>query len=232
MFSHLQIFKSALFYAGQIALKIPARPSSILKFGEAAGVKIHSSSWGVAGNGYSFNERDLDDYLVENPDLLLILAAGNSGDKPNSVGSPATCKNGLTGTLEMHQINCCPSRIPTPHSFDAVQLALAITQKCLRRRVCLAQNILHGFQAVDQLMMVDLNRMSLPLGILYNQRNQGLRYEASVTRRIKTEMELMDACTAQEHQWLHPSLLEAPLLCDSILRRAGFPPEAASKEIR
>jgi hypothetical protein len=204
-----------------------------LKFGEAAGVKIHSSSWGVADNRYSFNERDLDDYLVENPDLLLILAAGNSGGKPNSVGSPATCKNGLTGTLEMHQIDRRPSLIPiSSHSFDTLQLALAITQNCLRRRVCLEQNILHGFQAVDQLMMEDLNRMSLPLGILYNLPNQGPRCKASATRRIKTEMELMDACTVQEHQWLHPSLPEAPLLCDSILKRAGFPPEAASKEIR
>lgn len=120
MYSHLRIFKSALLKTGQILLKIPARPSSLLKFGEAAGVKIHSSSWGVADNGYSFNERDLDDYLVENPDLLLILAAGNSGDKPNSVGSPATCKNGLTGTLEMHQIYRRPSRTPISHCFGTL----------------------------------------------------------------------------------------------------------------
>jgi len=35
--------------------------------------------------------------MVDNPDVLLVLAAGNSGDTTNAVGSPATCKNALAG---------------------------------------------------------------------------------------------------------------------------------------
>lgn len=33
--------------------------------------------------------------MFDNPDLLIVLASGNSGDRLNSVGSPATCKNAI-----------------------------------------------------------------------------------------------------------------------------------------
>lgn len=169
----LSSFKPALFYKGQITLRVPSRPSSLLKYGMEAGARIHSSSWGVEYNGYSFFERDLDNYLFENPDILLVLAAGNSGDRPNSVGSPATCKNGLTGKIDVvHRY--LPSQIPiSSHSFVTVKLVLAKMHYRIPGRACSGKNTLRGFQAVDLLMMDDLNRTSLPLVTIFNLPNQG-----------------------------------------------------------
>ena len=75
----------------------------------SAGSKIHSSSWGIGYNHYSFAERDLDTFMFDNPDLLIVLAAGNSGDTMNAVGSPATCKNAISGKPNTRSafVYCC-----------------------------------------------------------------------------------------------------------------------------
>jgi subtilisin family serine protease len=85
--------------SGQPTLDIPFPPSSIYQHGIEAGSKIHSSSWGIGYNNYRGGEYILDDFMFNNPDLLIVFAAGNSGDAANAVGSPATCKNGISGTL-------------------------------------------------------------------------------------------------------------------------------------
>jgi subtilisin family serine protease len=92
---------------GQDTLNIPFPPSSIYEHGLRAGSKIHSSSWGIGYNHYGAGERDLDTFMVDNPDVLIVLAAGNSGDTPNAVGSPATCKNALSGESLRSSIFCC-----------------------------------------------------------------------------------------------------------------------------
>jgi len=60
--------------------------------------KIHSCSWGADVNTYTVQARNFDQYMYDNDDFLLVIAAGNSGNKPskdsfNTVGSPATGKN-------------------------------------------------------------------------------------------------------------------------------------------
>lgn len=57
--------------------------------------KIHSASWGSELNLYTVQSRNFDQYMYENDDFLIIVAAGNSGrgNTPNTVGSPATAKN-------------------------------------------------------------------------------------------------------------------------------------------
>jgi serine protease AprX len=92
-------------------------PSDLDKlFGEAykKGVRIHNNSWGAfAFAQYSLTSRDVDSFVAANPDMLIVIAAGNDGiatprvkggtknadngyvDWP-SVAAPATAKNGLS----------------------------------------------------------------------------------------------------------------------------------------
>jgi hypothetical protein len=71
----------------------------------AQGVRIHSNSYGDNENAaapgqsnYSARSQDVDRFMWEHRDMLIIFAAGNSGsgNKDFSVGSPSTNKNGLS----------------------------------------------------------------------------------------------------------------------------------------
>jgi hypothetical protein len=75
-------------------------------FGQAwqQGVRIHNDSWGDNENAaapgqsnYSARARDVDSFVWSHPEMLIVFAAGNggSGSVDFSVGSPATCKNGI-----------------------------------------------------------------------------------------------------------------------------------------
>ena len=75
----------------------------VLQHAVDAGAKIVNLSWGVplpgAYEGYSMT---LDKFLRGHPDVLVVVAAGNSGKAPQgtltygTVGTPATAKNALT----------------------------------------------------------------------------------------------------------------------------------------
>jgi len=83
--------------SGSPSLSVPSNPSTVLDQGRIASAKIHSASWGTPFNTYGYSERVYDNYMVNYDDFLVIIAAGNSGDNGRgSVGSPATCKNGLS----------------------------------------------------------------------------------------------------------------------------------------
>jgi subtilisin family serine protease len=62
-----------------------------------AGARIHSNSWGT-GALYDAVSRDVDKYLYQNPDVLVVVAASNNGNFYNEpfVVSPASAKNALT----------------------------------------------------------------------------------------------------------------------------------------
>lgn len=74
-----------------------------------AGARIHNNSWGAAtSSAYTVNSIEVDDYVAKRRDMLVVIAAGNSGTAANplnstkgyvdwlSIGSPASCKNALT----------------------------------------------------------------------------------------------------------------------------------------
>ena len=82
-----------------------------LLFKEAydAGVRIHNNSWGSSTESeYRFNSLEVDEFVYNQKDMLLVISAGNEGTsfRPRnsnpgyvdwlSIGSPATAKNGLT----------------------------------------------------------------------------------------------------------------------------------------
>ena len=72
--------------------------------GDGNSVHIHSNSWGSSGSDgyYSGFSRDVDRYMWENRDLLILFSAGNSGRiidgsvAPTTVIAPGTAKNVLT----------------------------------------------------------------------------------------------------------------------------------------
>lgn len=73
------------------------------------GARIHNNSWGAnTPSSYTINSEEVDEFVRNNPDMLIVIAAGNAGSGANpkkaapgfvdwlSIGSPASCKNALT----------------------------------------------------------------------------------------------------------------------------------------
>lgn len=87
---------------------IPADLANLLKQAYDDGARIHSNSWGVAvddgGRVYDSLARQVDRFMWEHPDMLVVVAAGNDGRDGNrdgqtdlgSVTTPATAKNVLS----------------------------------------------------------------------------------------------------------------------------------------
>jgi hypothetical protein len=103
-------------------LGCPMRPlGPMLAQAWAQGARIHTNSWGDEENLTPFNrytERtaDLDRFVWEHPEMLVLVAAGNSGSAgPDTVGSPATGKN-LLGVGALGEADREP---PCPASFSS-----------------------------------------------------------------------------------------------------------------
>jgi serine protease AprX len=93
---------------------LPADLGKLFKEAYDKGARIHNNSWGAFNFArYSSSSLDVDRFVAANPDMLIVIAAGNDGisipraagaqmssdkgfvDWP-SVAAPATAKNGLT----------------------------------------------------------------------------------------------------------------------------------------
>ncbi|KAH9121731.1 hypothetical protein LEN26_002963 [Aphanomyces euteiches] len=90
-----------------VVLKTPSTVAEIFDNQTKAGAKIFSFSWGADSRGndlllnpqddYNPLARQIDEYLYDHPDVLLVAAAGNNGqDGPKSLLSPGGAKNVLT----------------------------------------------------------------------------------------------------------------------------------------
>ncbi len=86
-------------------LYLPENLSDIFQPAYDHGARIHTNSWGSSLNGkYTQESQQVDRFMWENPDMLILFSAGNSGVDSNgdgvidqgSIGSPATAKNCLT----------------------------------------------------------------------------------------------------------------------------------------
>jgi len=73
----------------------------------AAGVRVFSNSWGTTGNNYDSMAVQVDTFMWNHPDALVLFSAGNSGENglSNTVNSPSTNKNGVSvgATLNDHE---------------------------------------------------------------------------------------------------------------------------------
>jgi hypothetical protein len=83
------------------------------------GARFHSNSWGdrenfTPHNIYSAGSEDADEFMWNHRDFLLVFAAGNEGQVPDSVLSPSTAKNvvAVGSTLRGAQAE-------TPSSFSS-----------------------------------------------------------------------------------------------------------------
>ncbi len=85
------------------------------------GARIHSNSWGSNNNlgKYTAFSEDVDDFVFNHPDMLVVIAAGNSGSAGSTVSAPGTAKNCLTvGAAE--SVRPLPGSISiTPNLQDA-----------------------------------------------------------------------------------------------------------------
>jgi len=96
-------------------LMVPTKLSDMFADGFTAGARVHTNSWGSARSFGTYDgfARQVDEYSFNNPDMLVIFAAGNSGVDMNkdgridadSIGSPATAKNVLSvGASENYEL--------------------------------------------------------------------------------------------------------------------------------
>jgi serine protease AprX len=74
-----------------------------------AGARIHNASWGTAGASvYAINSEEVDEFVFNHPDMLVVIAAGNEGTAAApvksaagfvdwlSIANPASSKNAIT----------------------------------------------------------------------------------------------------------------------------------------
>lgn len=89
-------------------LTVPPKLVSLFQSAYDEGARIHTNSWGAAKadlfGSYEGMAQQVDQFMWDNPEMLVIFAAGNSGVDmnkdgridPTSVGPPGTAKNTLT----------------------------------------------------------------------------------------------------------------------------------------
>jgi subtilisin family serine protease len=87
-------------------LSVPSKLGDLFTKAYGDGARVHSNSWGGAQTFGTYDNyaQQVDEWMFNNPDMLILFAAGNSGadlDKdgridPNTMSSPGTAKNVLT----------------------------------------------------------------------------------------------------------------------------------------
>lgn len=87
-------------------LTVPSKIQDLFSKAYADGARIHTNSWGSPRNlgAYDAYSSSVDEFMFNNPDMLILFAAGNSGVDMNkdgridsgSISSPGTAKNALT----------------------------------------------------------------------------------------------------------------------------------------
>ncbi len=91
-------------------LGIPDPLNELFEFAYHNDARIHSNSWGNSGKEdlgkYNDQCYELDEFVWQHKDFLIVFAAGNSGNKHGTITSPGTAKNCLTvGASENDRAN-------------------------------------------------------------------------------------------------------------------------------
>jgi hypothetical protein len=102
------VFQSLLDAQGGLG-GLPVDLNELFQEAYDAGARIHNDSWGSAlGSTYTLNSEEVDEFIRDHPDMLVVIAAGNAGTAAApkksaagfvdwlSISSPASCKNALT----------------------------------------------------------------------------------------------------------------------------------------
>mmetsp|Transcript_1512 Transcript_1512/g.2086 ORF Transcript_1512/g.2086 Transcript_1512/m.2086 type:complete len:1192 (-) Transcript_1512:114-3689(-) len=79
------------------AVYTPPNIADLFKWGINMGASISTNSWGDSTNAYTTGTGEIDAIVHQNPDFLILFAAGNSGSRGyGTLGSQANAKNTLT----------------------------------------------------------------------------------------------------------------------------------------
>jgi serine protease AprX len=85
------------------SLQLPADLGTLMARATAKGAKVINLSWGTPiGGSYDAGSRSLDAFVHANPEVVVVVAAGNEGAAPqgrhrfNTLGTPASAKNVIT----------------------------------------------------------------------------------------------------------------------------------------
>ena len=103
------VFQSVMDASGQLG-GLPVDLGDLFDEAYREGARIHNNSWGAStASHYRATSRDVDDYVWNHRDMLIVIAAGNEGDASApapqrvapgfvdwlSIASPASAKNAL-----------------------------------------------------------------------------------------------------------------------------------------
>ncbi|MBP2029561.1 PGF-pre-PGF domain-containing protein [Methanohalophilus levihalophilus] len=87
-------------YNNTSGLFLPLDLSVIFEQAYSSNVTVHSNSWGTNNSSsygsYDIDSQSVDSFMWNNPDMLILFAAGNDGPTSDTIGLPATAKNCLT----------------------------------------------------------------------------------------------------------------------------------------
>nr|BAP68880.1 RxLR effector candidate protein [Hyaloperonospora arabidopsidis Emoy2] len=78
----------------KVSLETPGEVANLMKAQVDTGARIFSFSWGTGANDYNTQTEQVDEYIYNNPEILIVVAAGNSGEKGSfTISSPSGAKN-------------------------------------------------------------------------------------------------------------------------------------------
>ena len=114
---------------GILYLDFPTNLTSVFHAAYEQGVRVHNNSWGAAAMGaYTINEQQVDEFIWQHPDFVLLFAAGNEGAADwdydgrvdlGSIGSPASAKNIIAvGASENYLPDAGRKYVAEPGTFD------------------------------------------------------------------------------------------------------------------
>ncbi|CEG45248.1 serine protease family [Plasmopara halstedii] len=120
-----------------VSLETPGEVKNLMAAQVAAGAKVFSFSWGTGANDYNAQTQQVDEYIYDNPEILIVVAAGNSGEKgDHTISSPSGAKNVISVGASLNaaasfSATSCPSVLNerTVASFSSIGPTLDGRQK-------------------------------------------------------------------------------------------------------
>ena len=92
----LAFFDVAYGLGNSVFIHLPRLYSNLFPTQYHAGARVSSNSWSGGSSTYGLLSYEVDAYLFEHQDFLIVFAAGNNGLRTmNIVGSPANSKNAI-----------------------------------------------------------------------------------------------------------------------------------------
>lgn len=109
----------------EVVLQTPTDVNQLLQAQIDVGAKIFSFSWGTGGSDYSQQARDLDALIYANPEILIVVAAGNSGENSVSgsgtISSPSGAKNVISVGASLNA--AASFSPPCPDAYNPMSVA-------------------------------------------------------------------------------------------------------------